>query len=91
MTMMPPVSDEALDTDIRQILRDHARLTVDASALDQDSNLFQAGMSSHASVNVMIALEDKFEIEFPDSLLKRSSFETIDAIAALVAQLRAAV
>jgi acyl carrier protein len=77
--MVPPVSDTDLQADIRQILRDHARLIVDAGELGADSNLFQAGMSSHASVNVMIALEDKFELEFPDSLLKRSSFESIDA------------
>ena len=38
-------------------------------------------MSSHASVNVMLALEDAFDIEFPDRMLKRSVFESIAGIA----------
>ena len=65
---------------IRQILKDHARLSVDAETLDEDADLYQAGMTSHASVNVMLALEDAFDIEFPDSMLKRGVFESIAAI-----------
>jgi acyl carrier protein len=37
-------------------------------------------MSSHASVNVMLALEDAFDVEFPDSLLRRGTFRSISAI-----------
>ena len=47
-------------------------------------------MSSHASVNVMLALEDTFDIEFPDVMLKRSVFESIAAIDAAVTELRPA-
>ena len=76
---------------IRQILSNHARLSIDASALADDADLYQAGMTSHASVNVMLALEDAFDVEFPDAMLKRSVFESIDAIAAAVGELRAGV
>jgi len=72
---------------IRQVLDDHARLPVDAGTLDDHADLFQAGMSSHASVNVMLALEDTFDIEFPDSMLKRSVFESISAIGFAVSAL----
>ena len=44
-------------------------------------------MSSYASVNVMLALEEAFEIEFPDSMLDRSVFESIAAIAAALGRL----
>ena len=44
-------------------------------------DLYRAGLTSHASVNVMLALEDAFDIEFPDALLKKSTFESIAAIA----------
>ena len=47
----------------------------------RQADLFQAGMSSHASVNVMLALEDAFDIEFPDNMLKRRVFESVAAIA----------
>jgi acyl carrier protein len=77
--------------EIRQILSDHGRLSVDVNGLATDADLYAAGMTSHASVNVMLALEDTFDVEFPDSMLKRSVFESIDAIAAAVSELRASV
>lgn len=75
--------------DIRRVLRDHARLPVDVERIGEDADLFAAGMSSHASVNVMLALEDAFDVEFPDRMLKRSVFETIGGIAAAINELQA--
>jgi acyl carrier protein len=75
------------DSKIRAVLRDHARLPVDVESLHDDADLFAAGMSSHASVNVMLALEDTFDVEFPDAMLKRSVFESISAIDAAVTEL----
>jgi acyl carrier protein len=76
------MSDTA--TRIRAILAQHARLAKDAATLGEDADLYQAGMSSHASVNVMLALEAAFDIEFPDHLLKRSVFASVDSIRAAV-------
>ena len=45
-------------------------------------------MTSHASVNVMLGLEDYFDVEFPDQMLKRSVFESIAAIAAALDELQ---
>jgi acyl carrier protein len=72
---------------IRKILAEHARLPVDVDTLADDDDLFQAGMTSHASVNVMLALEDAFDQEFPDAMLRRSSFESIAAIRAAIESL----
>ncbi len=46
---------------------------------------------STASVSVMLALEDAFEVEFPDSMLRRSVFESVNGIAAALTELRAHV
>lgn len=78
----------ALAEEIRRVLRDHARLPVDVDSIDDQADLFRAGMSSHASVNVMLALEDAFDIEFPDSMLKRSVFESVAGIDAAVQELQ---
>jgi acyl carrier protein len=75
--------------EIRQIIKDHGRLPIDADTLAANADLPQAGMTSHASVNVMLALEDNFDIEFPDSMLKPSVFESIASIEAAVSELRA--
>jgi acyl carrier protein len=77
-----------MSDEIRSVIRDHARLPVDVDGLSDDADLYQAGMTSHASVNVMLALEDHFDLEFPDRMLKRSVFESIDSIAAAVHELQ---
>ena len=73
---------------IRQILADHARLGVDVAALADDADLYAAGMTSHASVNVMLALEEEFDLEFPDRMLTRRVFQSIDAIASALTELQ---
>jgi acyl carrier protein len=73
--------------EIRAILREHGRLSTDVATLTEDSDLYQAGLTSHASVNVMLALEGKFDIEFPDRMLKRSVFESLGAIRAALEEL----
>ena len=75
--------------EIRRIVKEHGRLPVDVDDLPEDADLFQSGMTSHASVNVMLALEDAFDIEFPDRMLKRSVFESIASIRAALEELQA--
>ena len=71
---------EHVEAQIRAILRDHGRLNKDVSLLDASSDLYQSGMTSHASVNVMLALEGVFNVEFPDHMLKRNLFNSIQSI-----------
>jgi len=73
--------------EIRQIIQEHGRLPIDVGTLSEDADLYQAGMTSHASVNVMLALEDRFDVEFPDQMLTRSVFESITAIAMALGEL----
>jgi acyl carrier protein len=74
---------------IRTILKEHGRLTKDATVLEEAADLYQAGLTSHASVNVMLALEGEFDVEFPDHMLKRSVFESIAAIRSAIDELTA--
>jgi acyl carrier protein len=76
-----------MEETIRTILVENARLAVDIDSITDDTDLFGAGMTSHASVNVMLALEDAFEIEFPESMLKKSTFESVSAIRAGVLEM----
>jgi acyl carrier protein len=45
-------------------------------------------MTSHAVVSVMLALEDAFDIEFPDQMLERSVFESVASIRAALRELQ---
>ena len=76
-----------MNEQIREILKEHGRLAVDVANLKDDSDLYEAGMTSHASVNVMLALEGAFDVEFPDRMLRRGVFESVSAIAAALTEL----
>lgn len=72
---------------VRATLAEHARLPVNVDTIEVYDDLFQAGMSSHASVNVMLALEEEFDIEFPEEMLQKATFESIEAICNSIAVL----
>jgi acyl carrier protein len=72
---------------IREILAKAGSLPMPATDLTPDADLYAAGLSSFASVQVMLGLEEAFDIEFPDNLLNRKSFASIAAIEATVSQI----
>ncbi|MEP7344660.1 MAG: acyl carrier protein [Gemmatimonadaceae bacterium] len=72
---------------IRRILSEHGRLSGAVSALSEHADLYQAGMTSHASVNIMLALEGEFDVEFPDHMLTRAVFSSISSISSAVQEL----
>jgi acyl carrier protein len=79
-----------MDEEIRKILAEHGRILEDMSTVGDEDDLFQLGMTSHASVNVMLALEDEFDFEFPERMLRKSTFESISAIRVALAELTGA-
>jgi acyl carrier protein len=86
---MNEIAGMDLDYEIREVVKKHARLAVDAAALSVDADLYDAGLTSHASVNLMLALEERFDIEFPDSMLQRRAFESLATIRRAIEQLLA--
>jgi acyl carrier protein len=77
-----------MNEQIRQVISEHGQLSVGVETLADGDDLYQAGMSSHASVTLMIALEDAFDIEFLDSMLTRGVFESVGSIEAALKQVR---
>lgn len=79
--------DNTLHQRIRSIVVEQGRLT-DPSELQDDTDLYTLGMTSHATVAVMLALEAAFDIEFPDHFLTRQVFESVKNIARAISELR---
>jgi acyl carrier protein len=69
-----------VDDSIRKVLAEQGRLPIEVAMVRDNDDLFDMGLTSHSSVNVMLALEDAFDVEFPDALLRRATFESIAAI-----------
>ena len=72
---------------IREILSQHGRLSVSVDQITNDGDLYKVGLTSLATVGLMLALEDHFNVEFPDSLLSRKTFGSIESILEAVDQL----
>ena len=73
---------------VRNILAQHGRLSGSVDQLQDNSDLYNAGLTSLATVGLMLALEEEFDIEFPDSMLGRKTFGSIESICDAVEQLK---
>jgi acyl carrier protein len=72
---------------VRMLLSGHPMIPLDIAALSDDANLYDAGLTSFASVQMMLALEEEFDMEFPEAMLTRRTFSSLANIADAVAQL----
>lgn len=71
---------------IREIVAQRGRLSVDVFGLEETSDLYSAGLTSLATVGIMLALEDRFDIEFSESMLSRKTFNSVASITEAVSQ-----
>jgi len=69
-----------MNATIREILAKFGQLPAPVDTIADEADLYAAGLSSFASVQLMLGLEEAFDIEFPDNMLNRKSFASIKAI-----------
>ena len=72
---------------IREVLRSLDAMSGVVDGVSDEDDLFEKGLDSFGSVQLMLALEERFDCEFPDALLNRRSFSTIRVIRDTVAGL----
>ena len=73
---------------IRNLVLQHARLSCDPARVTSDANLYELGLTSLTTVNLMLALEEHFDVEFPQHMLSRKTFESIRSLADSIEELR---
>jgi acyl carrier protein len=64
-----------------------AQGALEAAKLTDDADLYDAGLTSFASVQLMLALEETFGVEFTESMLNRKTFASISNITSCVDEL----
>ncbi len=69
-----------MDDTIRSVLAQVGKMTGDLGSLDRTDDLYQRGLTSAATVNVMLALEDAFDVEFPDEVMKKTTIANLGAV-----------
>jgi len=72
---------------IKEIVLQHVAQTIDPTALDDRSDLYGLGLTSLATVGLMLAIEERFDIEFPESMLGRATFRSVASIAECINKL----
>lgn len=72
---------------IRTIIAKHGRMPGDMAALARDADLYAAGLKSFSSVQIMLALEEAFDVEFPERMLNRATFQSIASIDRCIGEL----
>lgn len=74
---------------IRAILAAECNLAVDVATLLDEDDLYAKGLTSFASVQLMLGLEDGFDVEFSENMLSRRTFQSIASIATALTELQA--
>jgi D-alanine--poly(phosphoribitol) ligase subunit 2 len=70
--------------DIRSVLRDHLHVVIDSP----DTDLLESGsVDSIGLVELILQLEERFELSLPMDALEIDDFQTIHAIADLITRL----
>lgn len=83
-----PLNGACMNTEkVLEIVLAHGRLQADPSTITDTTDLYAAGLSSLTTVHLMLALEDAFDVEFPDELLSRRTFESVLSIAEAIDEL----
>lgn len=81
------ISKETLDL-VKSIVAKNGELDREISTVGLLDDLFNLGMSSRATVGVMLDIEETFDIAFPDEMISREVFESIEAISKAVETLK---
>lgn len=86
LAILPAVEDT-----VRNLLAEVTQLRSDPATLAVTDDLYGAGLSSLATVDLMLAVEDRFGVEFTNTWLNRRTFGSIAAISHAVRRLQETV
>ena len=85
MTRTVPATD--ISEAVRKIVAQHGRLSAGVAGLKDTSNLYDAGLTSLATVGLMLALENHFNVEYSEAMLGRKTYQSIESIAEALGEL----
>jgi acyl carrier protein len=79
-----------IDDQVVMVLRSHMADLPPEASVDTEDKLVDLGIDSLRLVELIIELEDAFDIVIPDEEMLASNFSTVGAVSALVARIRSA-
>ena len=80
-----------MKNELRQIIKDTAHFEVSIDSISDDDDLYEAGLSSLSTIQLVLAIERHFNIEIPDQMLYRHLFQSVNPLAKAVTTLQCGV
>jgi acyl carrier protein len=77
-----------MKTALRRLLSESDCLDVPIDTVADDADLYAAGLTSLATVRLILAIEGEFGFEIPDRMLTRRLFSSVNSIATTVKELQ---
>ena len=77
------------DSVIIEILKNAGKVSLADGTLDPALDLFEHGLTSFNSVQVMLTIEEKLGIYFPDDLIRRETFQSLGNLKAALQRINA--
>ena len=74
--------------ELRKIIKDTVHFEVSIGSLSNDDDLYEAGLSSLNTIQLMLAVERHFNVEIPDQMLNRRLFQSVNSLAEAVTTLQ---
>ncbi len=81
------VDNHAIKTILR-LVEEKATLAKPTDELTLNCDLYRAGMKPFEAIQLMLALEEEFEIEFPTKMLNRQSMSSLEAIRSCIEEVQ---
>lgn len=84
---MDQLKTEQLSEKLLTILCTHLKFADDPQSISANKRLDELGLDSMGAINLLLDLEDSFEISFPDYLLTEETFRTAGTLSQAVQSL----
>ena len=78
--------DSAAADRLARLVRRHLRFLKSEASLDGEANLGDLGLDSMASIELLVEIEDHFNVQIPEELLAEDTFQSFNTLAELLAK-----
>ncbi|MGY1437027.1 phosphopantetheine-binding protein [Streptomyces reniochalinae] len=78
------MTDSSTPSIVRKLIDQQLNFAAHGLQLKDDDNLWDLGMTSLTCLGLMLSIEDSFDVELPEEVLRESTFRTVESITAAV-------
>jgi acyl carrier protein len=82
-------SNPAMISTLKELAVEHIAALSSVGQVDEDSDLAELGLDSMSALNLLLDMEDEFDVQFPEEYLTADVFSTLATLATAILVLAA--